>query len=295
MYLDLHVVGTAEYYSSKWQANETYFWSHSVCKTCRFWEWGPAFGMTIWCMSVLGVLRNRQGASAYTKQEPLCLQHARSCKSNNITVHSFLFPPEIFYCYLWECDRKFIRSNLYTGRPRNLSTVWYIYQHPIGGGMWVGSEGSLRLPWWNLIPSDNDKVTSRVWPASWPLLYLDWGNMFLVTFSCSRQLSLQMWTSIWSLLTSNANGHLLVAKGRVTSWLWWNVQVIQGLLQGHKDTYHTKDSILRLFIHECLRVYGDRMWDPVDRQWLKVLKIVLLKVVKTVQLQPATCWLHCKW
>lgn len=42
------------------------------------------------------------------------------------------------------------------------------------------------------------------------------------------------------------------------------------MLQGHKDTYHTKASFLKLFIHECLRVYGDRMWDINDRTWLKV-------------------------
>lgn len=48
------------------------------------------------------------------------------------------------------------------------------------------------------------------------------------------------------------------------------LQVIQGLLNGNKDVYHTKVSMLQLFCHECLRVYGDRMWDPVDRQWLWV-------------------------
>jgi hypothetical protein len=50
-----------------------------------------------------------------------------------------------------------------------------------------------------------------------------------------------------------------------------HMKVIQGILQGHKDTYHTKDSILQLFCHECLRTYGDRMFDSVDHQWLKVL------------------------
>jgi dynein heavy chain len=53
------------------------------------------------------------------------------------------------------------------------------------------------------------------------------------------------------------------------------MKVIQGILQGHKDTYHTKDSILQLFCHECLRTYGDRMFDSVDRQWLKVLNFSL--------------------
>lgn len=48
------------------------------------------------------------------------------------------------------------------------------------------------------------------------------------------------------------------------------LQVVQGMLQGHKDTFHTKASLLKLFIHECLRVYGDRMWDINDRMWLRV-------------------------
>nr|PNR35709.1 hypothetical protein PHYPA_021559 [Physcomitrium patens] len=46
-------------------------------------------------------------------------------------------------------------------------------------------------------------------------------------------------------------------------------KVIQGILVGHKDTYHTKPSFLKLFIHECLRVYGDRMCDVQDRTWIK--------------------------
>ncbi|CAK9199554.1 unnamed protein product [Sphagnum troendelagicum] len=54
-------------------------------------------------------------------------------------------------------------------------------------------------------------------------------------------------------------------------------KVIQGILQGHKDTYHTKDSILQLFCHECLRTYGDRMFDTVDCQWLKDLLNTKLK------------------
>ena len=37
------------------------------------------------------------------------------------------------------------------------------------------------------------------------------------------------------------------------------VQVFQGLLRAHKDYHDTKERMARLWIHECYRVFADRM------------------------------------
>ncbi|BFI30788.1 dynein axonemal heavy chain [Marchantia polymorpha subsp. ruderalis] len=73
---------------------------------------------------------------------------------------------------------------------------------------------------------------------------------------------INVFTTIFSeLLPTPSKGHYIFNMRDLA-------KVIQGLLNGNKDVYHTKVSMLQLFCHECLRVYGDRMWDPVDRQWL---------------------------
>ncbi|CAM6118761.1 unnamed protein product [Calypogeia fissa] len=77
-------------------------------------------------------------------------------------------------------------------------------------------------------------------------------------------------------MTKNINWIQLKTSKKFSNWL---TQVIQGLLNGNKDVYHTKDSILQLFCHECLRVYGDRMFDPADRHWLWDLLNTKLKDV----------------
>ena len=46
-------------------------------------------------------------------------------------------------------------------------------------------------------------------------------------------------------------------------------RVIQGVMQATKQYYDNPDSMLQLWVHETLRIYGDRMWDPQDKQWLK--------------------------
>lgn len=38
-------------------------------------------------------------------------------------------------------------------------------------------------------------------------------------------------------------------------------KIFQGLLRGHKDYHNTKPGLLRLWIHECFRVFCDRLID----------------------------------
>ena len=44
-------------------------------------------------------------------------------------------------------------------------------------------------------------------------------------------------------------------------------KVVQGVCQAHADYYDTRDSMLRLFMHECMRVFGDRLNSLEDRAW----------------------------
>ncbi|KAB0795300.1 hypothetical protein PPYR_12139 [Photinus pyralis] len=44
-------------------------------------------------------------------------------------------------------------------------------------------------------------------------------------------------------------------------------KIFQGLLRSHKDYQNTKNSILRLWIHESFRVFYDRLIDDRDREW----------------------------
>ena len=37
------------------------------------------------------------------------------------------------------------------------------------------------------------------------------------------------------------------------------IQVFQGLLRAHKDFHDTKERMARLWIHECYRVFSDRL------------------------------------
>ena len=45
-------------------------------------------------------------------------------------------------------------------------------------------------------------------------------------------------------------------------------KVVQGLLQATKAFYDSKESMLQLWCHETFRIYGDRMWDSNDKEWL---------------------------
>uniref|UniRef100_A0A4W5LF34 Dynein 2 heavy chain 1 cytoplasmic ATPase lid domain-containing protein n=1 Tax=Hucho hucho TaxID=62062 RepID=A0A4W5LF34_9TELE len=42
--------------------------------------------------------------------------------------------------------------------------------------------------------------------------------------------------------------------------------VFQGLLRAHRDFHDTKQSITRLWIHECFRVFSDRLVDQSDTE-----------------------------
>ncbi|XP_008209980.1 dynein heavy chain 2, axonemal [Nasonia vitripennis] len=44
-------------------------------------------------------------------------------------------------------------------------------------------------------------------------------------------------------------------------------KVFQGLLRSHKDYQYSKQSFLRLWIHETFRVFNDRLVDDQDREW----------------------------
>ncbi|KAK9890592.1 hypothetical protein WA026_011959 [Henosepilachna vigintioctopunctata] len=44
-------------------------------------------------------------------------------------------------------------------------------------------------------------------------------------------------------------------------------KIFQGLLRSHKDYQNTKVAFLRLWIHECYRVFYDRLIDDIDREW----------------------------
>ncbi|CAG9862849.1 unnamed protein product [Phyllotreta striolata] len=44
-------------------------------------------------------------------------------------------------------------------------------------------------------------------------------------------------------------------------------KVFQGLLRSHKDYQNDKASMLRLWLHECYRVFSDRLIDEQDRDW----------------------------
>lgn len=45
-------------------------------------------------------------------------------------------------------------------------------------------------------------------------------------------------------------------------------RVISGVMRATRQYYDNKDSLLQLWVHENLRVFGDRMWDSADKQWL---------------------------
>ncbi|XP_054274165.1 dynein axonemal heavy chain 2 [Macrosteles quadrilineatus] len=46
-------------------------------------------------------------------------------------------------------------------------------------------------------------------------------------------------------------------------------KIFQGLLRSNKENINTKVSFFRLWIHECFRVFSDRLIDERDRDWFK--------------------------
>ena len=43
--------------------------------------------------------------------------------------------------------------------------------------------------------------------------------------------------------------------------------MIQGLLCGDVNSIKTSDDFARLWVHECMRVFHDRLVDTIDKQW----------------------------
>ncbi|CAJ0965699.1 unnamed protein product [Ranitomeya imitator] len=43
-------------------------------------------------------------------------------------------------------------------------------------------------------------------------------------------------------------------------------KVFQGMLRAHRDLHDTKQSIARLWVHECIRVFSDRLVDSIDTE-----------------------------
>eukprot|EP00727_Mastigamoeba_balamuthi_P014495 m51a1_g9670 putative dynein heavy chain axonemal (5182) ;mRNA; r:1243469-1265072 len=48
-------------------------------------------------------------------------------------------------------------------------------------------------------------------------------------------------------------------------------KVFQGLLQAQKDYHDSAESMIKLWVHECMRVFYDRLADDADRQWFQNL------------------------
>ncbi|KAI8896128.1 dynein heavy chain and region D6 of dynein motor-domain-containing protein [Globomyces pollinis-pini] len=61
-------------------------------------------------------------------------------------------------------------------------------------------------------------------------------------------------------------------------------KVIQGLLSADAKTISTNSDIVRLWIHECMRVFQDRLVDNTDKDWFKKL------LTDTVQTQLKLPW-----
>ncbi|XP_011850123.1 PREDICTED: dynein heavy chain 2, axonemal [Mandrillus leucophaeus] len=55
-------------------------------------------------------------------------------------------------------------------------------------------------------------------------------------------------------------------EGRVGGEIPSSSQVFQGMLRANKDFHDTKSSITRLWIHECFRVFSDRLVDAADTE-----------------------------
>lgn len=53
-------------------------------------------------------------------------------------------------------------------------------------------------------------------------------------------------------------------------------KIFQGLLRSHKDYHNTKSTLLRLWIHECFRVFYDRL---IDDKYVSTNSVALLTVL----------------
>ena len=48
-------------------------------------------------------------------------------------------------------------------------------------------------------------------------------------------------------------------------------KVFQGTLLANSEKVKDKESFIRLWSHECMRVFHDRLTDTEDREWFKAL------------------------
>jgi dynein heavy chain len=65
-------------------------------------------------------------------------------------------------------------------------------------------------------------------------------------------------------------------------------KVFQGVLQGDAANVKDKESFIRIWAHECLRVFHDRLIDDADRTWFKDL------IAQTVKEQFSVDWLKVR-
>lgn len=62
-------------------------------------------------------------------------------------------------------------------------------------------------------------------------------------------------------------------------------RVIQGILLSVPEATEGIDSMRRLWVHEIFRVYGDRLTDDIDRNWL--FKTVYSVIVEELHINTA--------
>ena len=60
------------------------------------------------------------------------------------------------------------------------------------------------------------------------------------------------------------------AKSHYTFNLRDLAKVFQGILQSKKETIKGPDDLLKLWVHECLSVFSDRLINDEDRSWFQV-------------------------
>eukprot|EP00163_Fabomonas_tropica_P002875 TRINITY_DN1232_c0_g1_i1.p1 TRINITY_DN1232_c0_g1~~TRINITY_DN1232_c0_g1_i1.p1 ORF type:complete len:4516 (+),score=1594.38 TRINITY_DN1232_c0_g1_i1:127-13674(+) len=48
-------------------------------------------------------------------------------------------------------------------------------------------------------------------------------------------------------------------------------KVVEGILRSHRDFYDNKEAMIRLWVHECMRVYSDRLNTVEDKKWFEGL------------------------
>ena len=61
-------------------------------------------------------------------------------------------------------------------------------------------------------------------------------------------------------------------------------KVFQGIMRSNKEYYDSTESITKLWIHEMTRIFGDRLIDRTDREFLLKLfdeKLILKLLYKT--------------